>query len=160
MNALFTITSSSECRVQHHSWCKENTARPSNGTRYTKVTTTTLISTVTDYTGDRLPSDASRRPQDYQAAKLIAPCSLTGYTKSFTAWKSLHSLPVPVPSICPSPRTASGEHSQKWQTFYRGKGRGKTAPLFQPCEAGCTMSYTKGYAEGDSALPLLTVQWP
>lgn len=34
--------------------------------------------------------------------------------------------------------------------FYRGKGSCRTAPLFQPHEAGCTMGYMKGYEEGDS----------
>lgn len=58
MNVFFRITSSSKCRVWQHSWGKENTARQSNGTCYTKAQLWSIHWSVlvTDCTGDRLPS--------------------------------------------------------------------------------------------------------
>lgn len=121
-----------------------------------QVTTNPLMSTAHWLHSDRCtaqctvclqPCDASRQPQDYQAAKLIAPCSLV--TQSLLQLENLCTLSLdylyvlhwelPVESI---PRND--------RFFYRGKGSCTTSPLFQPCKAGCTVAYMKGYAEGDS----------
>lgn len=58
MNVLFSITSSSKCRVWQHSSGQENTARQSNSTCYTKEQLRSIHWSVlvTDYTGDGLPN--------------------------------------------------------------------------------------------------------
>lgn len=160
MNVLFHITSSSKCRAWQHSWGKVNTARQSNITLYTKAQLwwTHWSVSVTDYTGNGLPSVQPSRGKTYatsgcfQTAPGLTGCQTNctlqcSYTSCFTAWKF---FALPGPSICASLRIASGEYSQKWH-FLLGQGGCCASPLPQPPETECRVAYIKGYAkEGDS----------
>lgn len=135
MNVLFSITSSSKCRAWQRSWSKENTARQSNSTCYTKAQLWSIHwwVLVTDYAGDRPPS--VRRSSGSICDPVVLPDSpgnnglpnsshpaLWLLTQAILQLENLHCLPLPGLSVCAPPRIASGEYSQKWQIFHWGKG--------------------------------------
>ena len=135
MNVLFSITSSSKCRARQHSWGKENTARQSNSTTYTKAQLWSIHWSVlvTDYTGGRLPSiqpsagsvcDPGVLPDSPRTNRLpnsSHPAVWLVTQAVLRLEKSLRCLPLP------GLRIASGEYSEI-ADFPLGKGGMHNSP--------------------------------
>lgn len=113
---------------------------------------------VTNYTGDRLPSVQPSAESVCNPVMHPDSPSTTRLPNSLhpAVWLVTQSL-LQLENLCTDSLCLDHLYVHHWespcQIFYRGKGNCSTAPLFQPCEAGGTVAYMKGYAEGDISSP-------